>query len=179
MSGRDQLVQDLEFVFARFPLTALLHLRANRHRLVRSAYMMPDGRGCIFFLLSELLPPEQRISSASELTRYFGGDPAAPQYQPGRWLVRLWDRHICDGVRTRYGDNPELTEELLTSVLDDVITQRQLEQDENVTIVYRIPVGPRRPRRTTAFSRSAPAPAETDQSGLAGTFLQRPRFAGA
>jgi hypothetical protein len=136
------LVRDLKYVFSWFPTSCLLHLRANRHRLTRGTYQAPDGGGCIFYLLTETLPAEQRITSKAALTRYFGGDPARPEYQPARWLVRLWDRQICVGVRKRHGEAPELTEELLLSVLEEVIREREAGQEgAAMRIVCSIPIG--------------------------------------
>jgi hypothetical protein len=144
MIRTDQLIRDLEFVFSCFPVESLLHLRANRHRLTRGAYSLPGGLACFFYLLTEVLPSAERIASKRTLTLYFGGDPESPQYQPARWLVRLWDRQICERMCQRYGESPELTEELLMSVLEDVIAQREAEQEEPMTIVCRIAVRPPR-----------------------------------
>ena len=120
-----QLINDLRTVFYSFPLESLQHLRANRHRLVRRTYRTEDGRGCVMYLLSERLPQEQRIDSKGALMRYFSnGDPDAPEYQPAKWIVRLWDRDICSQVQERYGPKPELDVETLMRVLDEVIAER-------------------------------------------------------
>lgn len=117
---------DLHFCFEQFPLACLLHLRENRHRLIRGHYQDSQGGGCLFFLLSELLPRAQRITSKPELTRFFtggSGDPFCeqPEYQPARYVVRIWDRQPC---AERYGDVTELTEETVFRCLDEAISQR-------------------------------------------------------
>lgn len=125
MSNHAAIESDLRAVFARFPVNCLRHLQANRHRLIRRSYCGPGGRGCLMSLLSEPLPPESRIDSKKALTRFFGdGDPESEEYQPARWLVRLWDRQVCSQVRARYGERPELGEDLLFTVLEQTIAER-------------------------------------------------------
>jgi hypothetical protein len=59
------------------------------------------------------------------LTRYFGGDPEAPEYQPARWLVRYWDGDCCDEVYRRYGATERMDEEILFDALALAIEQRE------------------------------------------------------
>jgi hypothetical protein len=130
MTG-EQVKADLRSIFYSFPRSCLMHLRANRHRLVRGEYHTPAGKGCIMFLLSETLPVEQRIDSKSALLRYFRShdgpdyDPATdPAQQPAKWIIRLWDNQICQDVKKRYGLAPHLSEDTMMSVLDEVIEER-------------------------------------------------------
>ncbi len=133
MNGLVRLICDLTYVFFQVPLASLIHLRQNLHRLVRHTYRTQDGHGCLMNLLTETLPDGQRIASKRALTRYFGCKQRGPDYlaardpfyQPAKWLVRLWDGQICDGVRRRYGNNRELSVELVMRVLDNVIAERQ------------------------------------------------------
>lgn len=125
MTGLRQITADLRAVFRRFPLSSLEHLRENRHRLVRGAYATAAGGGCIMSLLSERHAPENRIHSRESLTRYFGGDPHAAEYQPAKWIVRLWDQQICSEAAARYGSDAFLSEDLLMAVLDESIAERQ------------------------------------------------------
>lgn len=124
MGTFQQLVNDLRTVFYSVPVTCLRHLRDNQHRLTRFAYTAEGGKGCIMYLLTELLPPSEQINSRPRLVRFFGGDPDAPEYQPARWIVRLWDEQVCENVRERYGANPKLTVETIAAVLDAVIAER-------------------------------------------------------
>lgn len=123
-----QLWSDLLYVFGMMPWMCLLHLRSNRHRLVRGVYRAKNGRGCLFFLLTELLPAERRIDSRATLTRFFGGDPHAPEYAPAKWIVRLWDGMVCEEVRQRYGNDIQtLDEDLVFEALEEAIRQRESE----------------------------------------------------
>lgn len=125
MGNRQQLIDDLRTVFHAVPGESLEHLRRNRHRLVRGTYRTDDGRGCIMYLLTETLPRRWRIDSKKALTRFFGqGDPDSPQYQPAKWIVRLWDRQICSEIHQRYGPDPDLDVETVMRVLDEVIAER-------------------------------------------------------
>jgi len=138
MNGPNAVIRDLQYVFAQFPLASLLHLRASRHRLVRSHYHTTSG-GCLMYLLSEPLPVSQRIDSKEALTRFFARrDKVAnyilaedPHYQPAKWLVRLWDGQICADVRARYGDCRYLSEELVMQVLDEAIAERRATVEQN------------------------------------------------
>ena len=116
-----QVISDLKYIFEAVPLECLLHLRSNKHRLVRGAFVTDDGRGCLMYLLTEALPPARRITSKKALTRFFGGDPEAPHYQPARWIVRLWDGAVCEIVRSRYGEHRHLSTETVIAVLEEVI----------------------------------------------------------
>jgi hypothetical protein len=90
------------------------------------------------YLLTELLPPDRRIDSKAALTRYFGRKGSSPDYvladdpfyQPAKWIVRLWDGQICEGLRERYGDCDHLSVELIMTVLDKVIAERQAAKDK-------------------------------------------------
>jgi hypothetical protein len=88
---------DLWFVFSRVSFEALLHLYSNFDRLATGAYQSPGGKGCLFYLLSEVYPPEQRIFSKQSLIRQWTGVAAdqcyAPEYQPAKYLVRAFDGH--------------------------------------------------------------------------------------
>ena len=133
MSGIKRVISDLVYIYHQVPLFALLHLRDNAHRLVRDVYQTPDGRGCLMFLLTESLPADRRIDSKQALTRYFGRKGSGPDYvladdpfyQPAKWIVRLWDGQVCEGVRARYRDCTDVSDELVLEVLDQVIAERQ------------------------------------------------------
>jgi hypothetical protein len=124
MSKSSQIIDDLRFIYNEVPVEGLRNLRDNRDRLVRGAYRTPAGGGCLMYLLTEHLPADQRIDSKKALTRYFGGDPLAPRYQPARFIVRLWDGQVCSEVRDRYGRAPRLDEETVFQVLDQVLAER-------------------------------------------------------
>ncbi|MCA9051157.1 MAG: hypothetical protein KDA89_20615 [Planctomycetaceae bacterium] len=128
MSQQTRLQEDLRSVFHSFPLSCLYHLRANSHRLVRGTYRDAKGRGCIMYLLSETLPAVNRIDSKPALVSYFaeGKGDESPEYQPAKWIVRLWDNSICRSVLERYGPNPRLETEELLNVLDQVIAEREV-----------------------------------------------------
>src|SRR4051812_21475741 len=120
-SGGEQIVRDLIEVMthARITLACLRNLIDCRERLVAGQYEMPDGRGCLMFLLTEPLG-EKQIRCKTDLTRFFGRERGAvgrrgyvalkdsPEYQPARWLVRLIDGQICEVARSRYGRAWEL-----------------------------------------------------------------------
>jgi len=125
----EQVQTDLRSIFSAFSLECLGHLRDNAHRLTRRAYRLQDGRGCVMYLLSEPLPEEMRIDSKIALMRFFG--PAygseesiaeSPDYQPARWIVRLWDEQDCQG---RYGNCRHLSRSALLAVLEEVMAERQ------------------------------------------------------
>lgn len=145
MNGFQQVVADLRQVFACFPLASLLHVRANRHRLIRWNYTTPDGKGCLMNLLSEPLPQAQRIYSKDSLMRFFCADwqPGRDcsgnlEYQPAKWIVRLWDGHICDQLRARYAGHTHLTEDELFAVLDMVIAERTALENEARLVEERV-----------------------------------------
>lgn len=130
IQGTKAIKDDLRTVFGYFPLACLLHLRANRHRLIRGKYF-EDGRGCMFYLLSEVLPAEERIDRPAALTRHFtgrSGYPACeePQYQPARWLVRLIDGLACP----RYGMISHLSWNTVFRCLERAIAQRIAAEQE-------------------------------------------------
>jgi hypothetical protein len=120
-----QVIDDLQFALSYFPLRSLIHVRANRDRLIRSAYRRGE-KGCLFNLLSEVLPINQQINSRQNLMQFFTGmrDLDASQiaeYQPARWLVRLVDGQDCGG---RYGSYVRLRWMDLTKFLDREIARR-------------------------------------------------------
>lgn len=124
MGSFQQVIDDLRYIFRQMPLACLKHLQQNRGRLIRGKYTTADGGGCIFSLLTEILPESQRINSRESLIRFFGGNPQSEHYQPAKWIVRLWDYSICEGVRQRYGDCEHLSRRTLFQVLDEVIAER-------------------------------------------------------
>ena len=120
-----RIISDLRFVFSKFPTECLLHLSENFHRLVSGVYRDEQGRGCLFFLLSELLAAP--IDSREALTRYFtggSGDPYKdfPVYQPAKWLVRIIDGEPVK----RYGDQDHLPWSVVREILDEAIAARTL-----------------------------------------------------
>jgi hypothetical protein len=122
LQSNAQLVADLHHVFRCFPLSALRHVRDNRHRLIRGVYT--DGRnGCLFFLLSETLVATQRIASKSSLMLYFAGRPSGADhdevYQPAKWIVR-W----VDGEKVTRYDGAEFNWEIALRCLDEQIAER-------------------------------------------------------
>jgi len=128
--GMNQVIEDLLYVFGCFPLASLFHLRDNRHRLIRGMYQ-EDGNGCLFYLLSEPLPPEERIDSRPALTRYFtgrSGYPACeePGYQPARRLVRLIDGESCP----RYEGVSHLSWAMVQECLERAIAARQAGEEQ-------------------------------------------------
>ncbi len=130
--GMAQVRDDLWFVLDFFPTEALQHLLKNRHRLIRKQYFDGQGNGCLFFLLSESLPPEKRIVSRETLTRFFTGASGYPAcemdvYQPARWLVRLVDEQICDRVRERYPGVEHLPWSLVLEWVEEYLAERQVE----------------------------------------------------
>jgi hypothetical protein len=64
---------DLNHVFNYFPTECLIHLKKNRHRLIRGCYERA-GNGCMFYMLSEPLPASKRIESREALTRAWQGN---------------------------------------------------------------------------------------------------------
>jgi hypothetical protein len=133
-----QVKDDLRFALGFFPTEALLHVRANRHRLIRGAYRRA-GRGCLFSLLSEVLPADQQITTREDLTRFFTGSTGEnvrelPQYQPARWLVRLVDGQDCLG---RYDEYRVLDWDDLMDMLDELIAERRQVETESRRIERR------------------------------------------
>ena len=120
-----RIIADLDYVFDDMPLACLRHLRANFRRLIRRKYDDGAGGKCIFALATEVLPEARRIVCRKSLTRFYGGDPEAPHYQPARALVRVWDGHDADPIAlARYGAGPRLTRRLLLKVLKRAIRRR-------------------------------------------------------
>ena len=134
---------DLRYVLDKFPLESLEHLNRseNRERLVRGAYYTPEGEGCMFYLLSEVLPEPDHILNLEDLTFHFTGGSGVlfrerPEYQSARNLVRLFDgSNLTDPGR--YGDIDLLEFDLLFEVLEEEIEFRRRQQS-----------GPDRPHAT-------------------------------
>jgi hypothetical protein len=127
--GERQVWADLQFVFTFFPLDALLHLRRNLHRLISRAYRDEGDGGCIFYLLSELFPEEDRIDAREKLTRYFTGGNGERYremevYQPARHLVCLWDGTPRPDTPRRYPGVAQLEMRFLKAALDAAIDAR-------------------------------------------------------
>lgn len=138
----DSIVRDLIDVMTHrtISLDCLRHLIDSRERLIAGHYELPDGRGCLMFVLTEPLG-EAQIRSKDDLTRFFGrsrgmmGLPGfvsakdSPEYQPAKWLVRLVDSQFCEHVRARYGRSCELFDyDLVIAVAAQVLVQRELRE---------------------------------------------------
>jgi len=117
-------------------LDCLRHLLRSPERLIAGHYSLPDGRGCLMFILTEPLAGA-RIRSRTDLTRFFGrerglpGFPGytaakdSPEYQPAKWLVRLVDGQFCQEVRARYGRSCELFDyDLVIAIAAQLLVQR-------------------------------------------------------
>jgi len=124
-----KLVQeDLRHCCSYFPLECVMHVVQNAHRLMRGKYTDGSGRGCLFYLLSELLPADRRIDSRERLTRHFTGGSGEgfrelPQYQPAKYLVRLVDGD--KSAAERYPGLKVMPFEFLISCLKEIIAARQ------------------------------------------------------
>ena len=139
-----QLWDDLVAALSYFPIASLILLRESRNHLVRGRF--EDGpHGCIFNMLSRVLPAEERIIDKCSLTRFFTGgsgkiDPKYPkmsEYQPARNLVRLYDYQSCTCTPPdRYGDTTELSVEQLMAFLD-VEIKRRLKLEAEAREVHR------------------------------------------
>ena len=121
-----RLEEDLHFALGFFPTSSLEHVRENKHRLTRGTYSTPDGKGCLFNLLSEPLPAEFRIDSRQSLTRFFTGNCGFPSsettvYQPARYIVRAIDNVPC----ARYGFLPHVSWDFILGVIDEEIDRRR------------------------------------------------------
>lgn len=126
-AGHAQIKRDLFACFDRFPIESLLHLRNHFDRLIRGAYRK-NGGGCIFHLLSEMLP--EKIQARPDLIRHFTGKAAedcdAPAYLPAKHIVKIWDadlRHPHTSVR--YPGVTRLEKPFLWAVLLEAIELRQ------------------------------------------------------
>lgn len=122
-----QVIADAVEAFACFSAREVGHLRDNTDRLVRCVYRDAGGHGCIFNLLSELSGPDGWIDSREKLTRYFTGGCGPdfrerPEYQPARWLVRVWDRQPL----ARYGQWTGLTAAMVRDLCELSLQLRQL-----------------------------------------------------
>ena len=135
----DQILRDLVEVLnhPRITLACLRHLIANRERLIAGHYVVPDGRGCLMFVLTEKLG-ESQIRSKHDLTRFFGRTHGragsrnyvaakdSVEYQPAKWLVRLVDTQYCEHVRARYGRSCEFFDyDLVIGVAQQILAQRE------------------------------------------------------
>jgi len=136
----NQIVRDLIDVLSRDAITlnCLRHLLAERDRLICGRYQAGDGRGCMFYVLTEPLGASRVVKSKPELARLFGrsygrkwsfgyvAPEHSAEYQPAKWLVRLVDGQICPEVRRRYGRSAELFDyELVMAVAEQVLVQRE------------------------------------------------------
>ncbi|MDX1944890.1 MAG: hypothetical protein SFU86_05740 [Pirellulaceae bacterium] len=136
----ERIVRDLIEVFAHPGISArcLRNLIDQRRRLVGGRYAMPDGRGCLMFLLTEPLLGRQ-IRGKADLVRFFGREHGRPghggyvsaedsvEYQPAKWLVRLVDGQFCEEIRARYGRACELFDyDLVLKVARQVLAQREI-----------------------------------------------------
>lgn len=102
-----QIVQDALYCFGKFETACVQHLRENVHRLIRHTYSDDDGNACIFGLLTESLGEHLHIRDRGSLTTWFTGGCGPmyrelPQYQPARYLVRIWDGDRDPGTEARY-----------------------------------------------------------------------------
>jgi hypothetical protein len=119
-----QIIGDALYCFSKFDPACVRHLRDNVQRLVRGSYSDGRGRGCIFGILSELLPATQRIHDRESLTTYFTGGhgPLFRErecYQPARYLVRVWDGDRDPGTVLRYENwNGTFTAEQVRELAD-------------------------------------------------------------
>lgn len=148
-----QIIGDALYCFSKFDASCVRHLRDNVHRLVRGSYADGRDRGCIFGILSELLPAADRIHDRESLTTYFTGGHGPlyrerESYQPARYLVRVWDGDRDPGTVLRY-DNWSGT-----FTADQVRDLAQLHLD-----------------MTTAEKQEAPAPARPASMLLAATLV--------
>lgn len=128
MQNTDAIKSDLLHVFKYFPTECLMHLKNNRQRLIRRSYQQGEN-GCMFFLLSEPLPANKRISSRETLTRYFtGGEGEAfqahPNVLPAQALVRAVDGKVTEIPNKRYGDLEQLEWDLVFETLDEEVHAR-------------------------------------------------------
>lgn len=119
--GRARLKDDLRFVFARFPRESLVHLRNNFHRLSYGSFVGVDGTGCLFHILSEVLPPRKRIVSRETLSWHFTGGTSGvhrelPSYQPARYLLKAFDQKRL----ARFG-GVTLDQELLWDAVEEAL----------------------------------------------------------
>ena len=102
-----QIIEDALYCFSKFDPSCVKHLRENVHRLVCHTYADDEGNGCIFGLLTETLPLHMRIRDRGSLTTWFTGGCGPmyrelPEYQPARYLVRIWDGDRDPGTEARY-----------------------------------------------------------------------------
>lgn len=148
VDGGNQVVRDLVDVFTHSLITpaCLQHLIDNHSRLIAGQYVLPDGRGCLMYVLTESLGAAQ-IRSKGDLLRFFGrthGEPGrpgyiaatdSPEYQPAKWLVRLVDGQICERTRDRYRRACELFDfHLVVTVATQVLQQQEAEWKERGSI---------------------------------------------
>jgi hypothetical protein len=119
-----QIIKDALYCFSKFDIACVQHLRDNTHRLIRHSYMDDDGNGCIFGVLSEELPAHLRIRDRGSLTTWFTGGCGPmyrelEEYQPARYLVRIWDGDRDHGTEARYDSwRGRLTQENLRDLAE-------------------------------------------------------------
>jgi len=148
VDGGEQVVRDLVDVFTHPGITirCLRHLLESHQRLIVGRYVLPDGRGCLMYVLTEPLG-ERQIRSKGDLLRFFGrprglpgwpGHVAAtdsPEYQPAKWLVRLVDGQVCEHTRNRYGRSCEFFDyDLACGVAAQVLAQREAAEATGATL---------------------------------------------
>ncbi len=124
--GLAQFRKDFLTVSAYFPTESLLHLKSNFARLIRGHYKM-NGGGCIFHLLSEVLP--KPIESRQDLIRYFTGKTASdcddPEYLPAKHIVKIWDADLNHPhTKERYPGIKKIGRCFLMAVLSEAIALR-------------------------------------------------------
>ena len=123
-----QVIADALDAFAHFGTDRVEHLRDSTHRLIRNSFRDNHGGGCIFHLLTEANGPGAWIDSKESLTRYFTGGCGEdfrhlPQYQPAKWLVRVWD-----GEKTsRYGNWTALTAAMIHDLCELSLVLREMD----------------------------------------------------
>jgi hypothetical protein len=148
VDGGEQVIRDLVDVFAHPGITpeCLRHLIRSHGRLIAGRYVLPDGRGCLMYVLTQPLG-EKQIRSKGDLLRFFGrtqGVPGWPghvaatdsrEYQPAKWLVRLIDGQVCEETRCRYRRSCEFFDyDLVIAVAAQVLMQREAVVFETLAI---------------------------------------------
>ena len=133
-----QVLSDLRYALSYFPLASLILLRESKNNLLRGRFAKGPN-GCVFNLLSRVLPASQRITDKASLTRFFTGGsadvdrkyPEMECYQPARNLVRLWDNNAIHCIPPeRYGETTQLSVDQLMAFLDVEIQRRLALEDE-------------------------------------------------
>ena len=136
-----QIIRDALYCFSKFDIACVQHLRDNAHRLIRHTYMDDDSNGCIFGLLSEVLPAHLRIRDRGSLTTWFTGGCGPmyrelPEYQPARYLVRIWDGDRDHGTETRYSSwRGRLTQENIRDLAEVYLELHAEHQSQTATLL--------------------------------------------